>query len=89
VKSRICVLTWTLVALGLGGCGTGMGTPSLLAPGPAREQRARAHRFDPYPEMESGPALVGARPREFDRPLTEPVRTQFEQWGYGRSQAGP
>jgi hypothetical protein len=77
-----------LTIIGLGAC-AGTSTPRLASPGPAREQRARAQRFDPYPEIESGPQLVGARPREYDRPLAEPVRTQFEQWSYGRTQAGP
>jgi hypothetical protein len=82
------VVAAVLTALGLGGC-AGTGTPKVASPGPARDQRARAQRFDPYPEKESGPELVGSRPREYDRPLAEPVRSQFERWSYGRSQTGP
>lgn len=88
MKSRILIVAVTLALLGLEGC-AGTGMPRLASPGSARDQRARAQRFDPYPDPDAGPALVGARPREYDRPLPEPVRTQFEQWSYGRSQSGP
>jgi len=87
VKSRLLMVALAM-AVGLAGC-AGTGTPKLASPGSARDQRARAQRFDPYPEIESGPPVVGTRPREFDRPLAEPVRTQFEQWSYGRTQSGP
>ena len=87
MRSRLLVGALVLLVIGAGGCAR-FTMPRLVA-GPARDQRARAQKFDPFPERESGPALVGARPREFDRPLEEPVRAQFERWSYGRSQSGP
>lgn len=82
---------WQIVAvLGfvtfLAGCGT-MSRPKWFAPGPAKEQQARAERFDPYPSKDIGPSVVGTRPREFAQPYAEPLRNQWEQWGPGRAQA--
>jgi len=65
------------------GAGTGcrnMGMPRLFHPGPAAYQQAEAQRFDPYPELESGPPIDGARPREFDKPLPEPARARQVPW---------
>lgn len=88
MKSRLFVAALVMLAFGAGGC-AGLTLPRLFSPGPARDQRARAQKFDPFPERESAPALAGVRPRDFDRPLEEPVRAQFERWSYGRSQSGP
>lgn len=46
-------------------------TPNLAHPGTAAEQRADAERFDPYPDPELGPPVLGGRPPGFTRPLTE------------------
>ncbi|MDI9443696.1 MAG: hypothetical protein QM844_05970, partial [Planctomycetota bacterium] len=55
------------------GC-RGMHIPRIQGPGTAPYQRGIAERFDPYPENDVGPAVVGGRPRDFDRPAAEPVR---------------
>jgi hypothetical protein len=49
--------------------------PNFTHPGTAAEQRADAERFDPYPDPEAGPEVVGGRPPGFQRPLTE------TEWG--------
>ena len=53
--------------------------PQWLHPGDAPSQRKRAVRFDPYPENETGPKMVGTRPREFADPLAEPARSRYSQ----------
>lgn len=50
-------------------------TPNFAHPGTAAEQRADAERFDPYPDPDAGPAVLGGRPPGFTRPLTD------TEWG--------
>jgi hypothetical protein len=45
--------------------------PNFAHPGTAAQQRADAERFDPYPDPEAGPPVVGGRPLGYTRPLTE------------------
>lgn len=80
------ILFGLALLLPLAGCAS---YPPLnwFQPGPAPVQQSRAVRFDPYPEKEVGPEVVGGRPREYQAPPSEPVRSQ--QWqnpwaGYGR-----
>jgi hypothetical protein len=77
-----------LVATAAAGCAN-LGTPSLCGEGPARDQRARAQFYDPYPETVSAPEITGTRPREFDQPFSPPLQTQLERWDATRQQAGP
>lgn len=70
-----CLLLLVLAA----GCRS-MQRPNWLHPGPASYQQAQAQRFDPYPEVESGPAIAGGRPREYDKPLAEPARARQLPW---------
>ena len=48
--------------------------PSLTNPGTIQQQQARASQFDPYADNRAAPEIVGGRPREFQKPLAEPVR---------------
>jgi len=58
-----------------GGCGkTAM--PNLFHPGTEAHQQARAEVFEPYPENEPGPPVVGSRPREYQDPRAEVLRVQ-------------
>jgi hypothetical protein len=66
----------TFLAVALVGCKT-TAKPNLLNPGTAPEQKARAIVHDPYPENEPGPRIEGARPREYDRPLSEVDRARL------------
>jgi hypothetical protein len=73
---------WLLAAVlisGVVGCG-GFGRPRDTGPGPASYQRTVAEQFDPYPENEPGPPIVGARPREFQKPTPETPRVQWSPW---------
>ncbi len=64
-----------LLAGGVAGC-SGLAPPNLAYPGPAGYQQARAQLFDPYPENEPGPAVEGARPREYAKPVAEVERAR-------------
>jgi hypothetical protein len=68
---------WTtaLVAifLGTGGC---LAPPRLLNPGSEKQQQRRAELFEPYPENDVGPPIVGGRPREYASPRAEVLRVQ-------------
>ncbi|MBX7168881.1 MAG: membrane or secreted protein [Pirellulales bacterium] len=66
--------------LALAGC-AGEATPRLAAPGTVQFQRDRAEFFDPYPQNEYGPTVLGGRPKDFDRPAPEATRSRwFSTW---------
>jgi hypothetical protein len=41
-----------------------------------QQQRLSATVHDPYADVDAGPEIVGGRPREFQKPLAEPVRSR-------------
>jgi hypothetical protein len=49
----------------------------LAHPGPTAYQRAAAIQHDPYLLDDVGPEVVGARPREYQRPLNEVQRARL------------
>ena len=53
-------------------------TPSLAHPRSADVQQKRALRYDPYPETNVGPEMVGVRPREYRE---TPRRDGSPRWG--------
>jgi len=65
----------------VGGCRS-VERPRLTGPGPAAYQQAQAHRFDPYPETETGPAVVGSRPMEYENPPPEVQRARWLPWNW-------
>jgi len=94
---RLRWMVWgMLVVVEASGC-AGLDRPNWFHPGPAQEQQLRAQRFDPYPENEPGPAITGARPREYEKPVPEVDRARWTQssqalragwlpWNWGRTQ---
>ncbi len=67
VVSALCLVT--------AGC-AGVSRPSWFFPGDAAVQQDRARQYDPYPETEVAPAIVGGRPRSYEKPLAEVQRVQ-------------
>jgi len=65
--------------LAISGC-TGISPYSWYNTPPAY-QEAQIQRFDPYPDNEIGPSMVGVRPRDFDAPITEPARARWLRGG--------
>jgi hypothetical protein len=51
--------------------------PDFLSPGWAQQQRAEAIVHDPYALNDVGPEVVGARPREYQQPVTEVERARM------------
>ena len=76
------VLGMALV-VGAAGCSS-LSPPNWSRPGPAEYQQRQAERFDPYPENEPGPAIVGARPREYEKPPAEVSRARWLPWNWWR-----
>ena len=62
-----------LLLCGLMGCVS----PTFFHPGTIEQQRIRASVHDPFPDPDIGPEEDGGRPREFSRPLPEPVRNRL------------
>ena len=58
----------------LAGC---VSLPSIRHPGTESYQRNQATLHDPYSDNDVAPEVVGGRPREFQKPLAEPVRNQL------------
>ncbi|MEX1223187.1 MAG: hypothetical protein WEA31_01450 [Pirellulales bacterium] len=65
-----------LLLIGLLGCANVQGPLGRVPRSYEYEQRY-IQRFDPYPENDVGPALVGARPPGFDAQLAEPARARW------------
>ena len=65
---------WLASILLLLGCSLPNRFPS--GPRPVRQQQLEATLFDPYADADAGPEVVGARPREFQRPASEAVRAR-------------
>ena len=42
--------------------------------GTIKQRQMEASVYDPYAEPDVGPEVVGSRPRDFQKPLPEPVR---------------
>ena len=53
--------------------------PRVWPAGPIHQQQQNASLHDPYFDNDLGPEVVGGRPREFEKPLSEPVRRQWWQ----------
>ena len=78
MSSRICCRLLILAALGapLVACSSAVRQPRLLHPGPASFQRYNATQFDPYPQNDMGPEMVGARPPDYALPPDEVKRSR-------------
>jgi hypothetical protein len=58
--------------------------PNWCHPGSAKVQQNRALRYDPYPDPDIGPPVVGGRPREYDIPPPEASRARWFLGGWGQ-----
>src|SRR5271166_6600170 len=75
MRGILSLIAFSAVLPMCGGC-VGLATPNLSHPGTEANQQARAQVFEPYPENEPGPPVVGARPREYQEPRAEVLRVQ-------------
>ena len=67
------------LSLPLAGCSSAVRQPRLLHPGPAGYQRNNATQFDPYPQNDVGPEIVGGRPLGYQKPPDEVTRARQQQ----------
>ena len=76
-----------LSAVLLSGCQS-VEPPSLYPRGTVSQQQYDAQRFDPYPEPDTAPEIVGARGRENEYPVAQPSRSRWDprtwvqRWGW-------
>jgi hypothetical protein len=61
------------------GCSSTITWPNWCHPGWIDEQRNRAQRFDPYPEVDFNQGMYGTRPRDFQVPASEPHQVQNQR----------
>ena len=80
---RALVLGVCLSGAVVSGCAS-LGRPEWLDPGPIRNQRRRAVRFDPFMQNDIGPStlreytiLDGTRPRDYAEPVAEVNRPRW------------
>jgi hypothetical protein len=78
MRPKAAFLAGTILSIAtLAGCASI--EPPMLAPrGDAAMQRFEAQRFDPLPEPDVGPEIVGARGREYERPVAQPSRARWD-----------
>jgi hypothetical protein len=80
--SRRPLLAVALVAAcaPLAACSSTVRKPRLVSPGPAPFQRCIAEQFDPYPQNDMAPEIVGGRPLDYAVPRNEVTRArQYEE----------
>ena len=76
LQTRGRLFTVPLLLLVLAGCSPTIRMPRLLHPGPAGYQQFHATQFDPYPQNDVGPEILGGRPRTYMMPPPEVVRAR-------------
>ena len=76
-----------LAASLLAGCKS-VAMPTLYPQGTVAEQQYNAQRFDPQPEPDTAPEIVGSRGRESEFPVAQPSRSRWDprtwvqRWGW-------
>ena len=73
---RFLAASIAIALLTSAGC-RGYRTPFNTPAGTFRQQRFEAVAHDPYPQDELGPDVVGGRPRDYQKPVAEPVRDKM------------
>ena len=63
--------------------GCGLSRPNWLNPGNVNYQQSRASYHDPYSDADAAPQILGGRPRSFDKPRSEPVRSSAFRDAFG------
>lgn len=81
-QHRIGIAAFAGLCLIVGAGCPNLARPNWWDPGTVQQQRLRAVASDPYPERDTGPEMMGVRPREYDRPLPPAVRNQMQQEDY-------
>jgi hypothetical protein len=77
-RKLLATLLASAACLPLAACNMSVRKPQLLHPGHAKYQRDNAVEFDPYPQNDVGPEIVGGRPPDYAIPPNE-VDRAFQQ----------
>lgn len=83
--SRRLFASWLIVATGcclacsFAGCRShpNFHFPTILPEGSTKQQQMIGNQFDPYPDPDVGPPVVGGRPRDYQKPVAEPQRARW------------
>jgi hypothetical protein len=75
MTERMLLAAVIVAGASLAGCG--LAPPRVGAREPVLYQQYRATLHDPYADQDAGPDTVELRPREFQQPLPEPVRSRW------------
>ena len=79
--------TAVLLAICVAGCRS-VAPPTFYPRGSVAQQQYDAQRFDPLPEPDTAPEIVGARGRESEHPVAMPSRARWDprtwvqRWGW-------
>jgi hypothetical protein len=73
------VWLFLIVAAIASAAGCQLEPPAIFNPGELDYQRARANRYDPFPDPDAGPDIPEARPREFSKPPPEASRARWQK----------
>lgn len=73
VKNLVIIL----LSIQLTACSSTIRRPRLASPGTAPFQRHNAEQFDPYPQNDMGPEIVGGRPPDYAVPVPEVERARM------------
>ena len=65
MRGILSLIAFSVVLPACCGC---VAPPDLSHPGTEERQQARAQVFEPYPDNDVGPPVVGGRPREYQEP---------------------
>lgn len=85
MKNVVLVFILAATFAGNAGCRYGL---NLGPPGTIGMQRERAVIHDPFPSPDLGPEIVGGRPREFDRPLSQAKGLQVNPFARPNNRGG-
>lgn len=65
-----------IVALSSSGCASVM-PPQFGVPSSMAMKQREAQRFDPYPDQQAGPEVLGGRPLDYSHAPSEPSRARW------------
>lgn len=77
MRTAILGLVSMGIVVSFAGCSPTVSRPDWFNPGPMIEQKQRAVQYDPYPDQDAGPEVVGGRPLDYERQIPETERSRF------------
>jgi hypothetical protein len=76
-RNWLLFVSGTMAVTLFAGCSPTIRMPRLESPGTAGFQRHNAEQFDPYPQNDMGPEIVGGRPPDYAVPVPEVQRARM------------